>query len=91
VNQDPQEALYSVRREFINGSLARPTIMTVKEIAEYLKLTPTTIYKLARSGEIPAAKVASEWRFVKHLVDDWLIERACGTRHARRNHLNFEG
>lgn len=50
--------------------------MTVKEVAEYLKLNPATIYKLARSGEIPAAKVASEWRFSKELVDDWLSERS---------------
>ena len=49
-------------------------IMTVKEIAEYLKLNPATIYKLARSGEIPAAKIASEWRFPKELVDAWLSE-----------------
>ncbi len=59
-------------------------IMTVKEIAEYLKLNPATIYKLARSGEIPAAKVASEWRFPKELVDDWLVERAGGKQSAKR-------
>jgi len=59
--------------------------MTVKEISEYLKVTPGTIYKLARSGEIPAMKVASEWRFPKELVDDWIAEQAGGNRCATRN------
>jgi len=58
--------------------------MTVKEIAEYLKVTPATIYKLARSGDIPAMKVASEWRFPKELVDDWIAEKAGGKRGAKR-------
>ena len=60
-------------------------IMTVKEIAEYLKVTPGTIYKLARSGNIPAMKVASEWRFPKELVDDWIAEQAGGNKCAKRN------
>jgi excisionase family DNA binding protein len=61
--------------------------MTVKEIAEYLKLNPATIYKLARSGDIPAAKVASEWRFPKELVDDWLFARAGGKGRVKRNNF----
>lgn len=65
-------------------------IMTVKEIAEYLKLTTATIYKLARSGEIPAAKVASKWRFKKELIDDWFIERAKGRRVQRDNAVTLE-
>ena len=67
------------------------SIMTVKEVAEYLKLTPATIYKLARSRKLPAAKVASEWRFPKELVDDWLAEQAgkkVATRAKRRNLVN---
>jgi excisionase family DNA binding protein len=52
--------------------------MTVKEVAEYLKLTPATIYKLARSRKLPAAKVASEWRFPKELIDEWLSKQAMG-------------
>lgn len=50
-------------------------IMTVKDLAAYLKMTTATIYKLARKGEIPAAKVASEWRFQKELIDKWLKDQ----------------
>jgi excisionase family DNA binding protein len=44
-------------------------IMTVKEVAVYLKMKPVTIYKLAKEGRIPAFRVASFWRFKKDLID----------------------
>ena len=47
-------------------------IMTAQELSTYLKITTTTIYKLAQQGEIPSFKVASEWRFKKELIDRWL-------------------
>ncbi|HPO35362.1 MAG TPA: helix-turn-helix domain-containing protein, partial [Syntrophales bacterium] len=40
-------------------------IMTVKQVAEYLQMDEHTIYKLARSGQIPAIKIAGQWRFKK--------------------------
>lgn len=49
-------------------------IMTVKEVASYLKMKPVTIYKLAKQGKIPAFRVASFWRFKKDLIDKWLDE-----------------
>lgn len=47
-------------------------IMTAQELSVYLKITTTTIYKLAHQGEIPSFKVGSEWRFKRDLVDRWL-------------------
>jgi excisionase family DNA binding protein len=47
-------------------------IMTVKEVAVYLKMKPVTIYKLAKEGRIPAFRVASFWRFKRDLIDKWL-------------------
>jgi len=38
-------------------------IVTAKEVSEYLKLTETTIYKLASTGEIPGFKIGKSWRF----------------------------
>jgi len=51
-------------------------IMTVKEVAVYLKMKPVTIYKLAKEGRIPAFRVASFWRFKKDLIDKWLNEES---------------
>lgn len=38
-------------------------IMTIKEVAEYLKLNEKTTYRLASEGKIPAFKVGGSWRF----------------------------
>ena len=38
-------------------------ILTAKELSQYLKLSESTIYKLAATGEIPAFKVGDSWRF----------------------------
>ena len=49
-------------------------IMIVKQVAEYLQMDEHTIYKLARSGQIPSIKIAGQWRFKKDLIDDWIKE-----------------
>jgi excisionase family DNA binding protein len=54
-------------------TLAR--VMTVKEIAAYLRVHPSTIYKLLRIGELPGFRIASEWRFNSATIDRWLLER----------------
>lgn len=54
----------------------QPEIMTVKEVAAYLKMKPVTIYKLSKEGRIPAFRVASFWRFKKDLIDKWLSDES---------------
>jgi len=49
-------------------------LMTVKEVAEYLQLDEHTVYRMARKGEIPAYKIAGQWRFKKKLIEKWLEE-----------------
>ncbi|MGM9571309.1 MAG: response regulator [bacterium] len=51
-------------------------ILTVKEVAEYLRMNQMTIYKMAQKGEIPAFKIASNWRFRKEEIDEWLNQKA---------------
>ncbi len=40
-------------------------ILNIKEVADYLRLPVSTIYKLAQDGRIPAVKVGKHWRFLK--------------------------
>jgi excisionase family DNA binding protein len=47
-------------------------IMTVEELAKYLKTGVTTIYNLAQKGKIPATKVGNQWRFRKEKINEWL-------------------
>lgn len=53
-------------------------LLDIKQTATYLKMNKMTIYKLARQGRIPAFKVASEWRFKKELIDQWLFSQLKG-------------
>ena len=46
-------------------------IMTLEEVAAYLKLTPQTIYTWAQEKRIPAAKLGKEWRFKRSIIDAW--------------------
>ncbi len=48
-------------------------VMTVEEVADYLQVSNRSIYNMATAGEIPAAKVAGQWRFKKSEVDAWLV------------------
>jgi PTS system nitrogen regulatory IIA component len=47
-------------------------ILTIREVAKYLKMNERSIYKLAHQGLIPTVKIASQWRFRKNLIDAWL-------------------
>ena len=49
-------------------------IMTLEEVAEYLRVTPQTIYTWAQEKKIPAAKLGKEWRFKKSMIDQWFNE-----------------
>jgi len=53
----------------------RPTIMTLDEVAKYLRVHKSTVYRMAREGAIPSTKVANQWRFKKVRIDEWLTER----------------
>ena len=47
-------------------------IMTVEEVAKYLKMKPQTVYKWAQEGRMPGAKLGKEWRFRRNLLDEWI-------------------
>ncbi len=46
--------------------------LTLEELAAYLKLSSSKLYKMAQEGEIPASKVASQWRFDRLEIDEWM-------------------
>ena len=47
-------------------------IMTVKELADYLKIAEKTAYRFASEGKVPGFKVGSAWRFKKEEIDAWI-------------------
>src|SRR3990172_2004574 len=51
-------------------------IFTVGEVAAYLKLPISTVYRLAERREIPGHKVGRQWRFQREVIDEWLRKRS---------------
>ena len=52
-----------------------PRVMTVKELSSYLRVHPSTIYKLLRRRELPAFRIGTDWRFNVETIDRWCLER----------------
>jgi excisionase family DNA binding protein len=48
------------------------SIMTIEEVATYLKIPKSTVYILAQEGKIPCQKVGRQWLFRKNTIDKWL-------------------
>ncbi|OSZ33492.1 DNA-binding protein [Alcaligenes faecalis] len=51
-------------------------ILTIKEVAEYLKVTERTIYRLAAAKKIPGFKVGGMWRFRQADIDGWIADQS---------------
>lgn len=47
-------------------------ILTIDELAAYLRIPKSTLYKLAREGKVPSNKIGRHWRFQKRSIDRWL-------------------
>lgn len=50
-------------------------LMTVEEIAEYMRLPQSTVYKLAQERKLPGFKVGRHWRFRREAVMQWVREQ----------------
>ena len=51
-------------------------MLTISEVAKYLKLHELTVRRLAREGELPAFKVGRQWRIKRNLLETWIEERS---------------
>ena len=47
-------------------------IMTVHDVAEYLRLSEAKVYKMANEGRVPALRMGKTWRFKKELIEEWI-------------------
>lgn len=62
-------------------------IMTVQELADYLKLNPQTVYRKFRKGELPGVKIGAAVRFKREVIDSWLRAMSHGWSAERRAEL----
>lgn len=60
-------------------------ILTLPEVAEYLKVSEKTIMRMVKREEIPVIRIAGQWRFLRSAIQDWLLSR---TRYPQGRVLN---
>lgn len=51
-------------------------ILTVMDVARFLRVPKSTVYKLARVGELPASKIGKHWRFLRRDIHEWMHSRS---------------
>lgn len=52
--------------------LPLPEVMTIDELAVYLQISKSSLYKLAQDRKVPGQKVGRHWRFHREAIDRWL-------------------
>ena len=51
-------------------------LLTIHEVAFFLKINPHTAYRYAKEGRIPAIRVGRNWRFSEKGLEEWLTQKA---------------
>ncbi len=51
-------------------------VMTIGDVAQYLRISEAKVYELARTGTIPALRIGKSWRFQKDLLKQWVRKSA---------------
>ena len=51
-------------------------VMTISDVAQYLRISEAKVYELARTGTIPALRIGKSWRFQKDLLKQWVRKSA---------------
>jgi excisionase family DNA binding protein len=49
-------------------------LLTVREVAEYLRVHQATVYRLLKEQKLPAFRVGSDWRFNREVIERWTIQ-----------------
>ena len=66
-----------------------PETMAIGEVAEYLRVPVSSLYKLAQQGKIPASKVGRHRRFRREFIDRWINDQTRGMKPEKEK--GFEG
>ncbi len=67
------------------GTTIPEDILTIREVADYLKVTERTLYRLVKDGELPAFKVGNSWRFRREDISAWIGTQTTSRRGGGRS------
>ena len=72
--------------------MAKPqdAVLTIDELAKYLKLSKSKLYHLTRRDDVPGQKVGRHWRFHRAIVDHWLGNSQADDQRATRNERSHQ-
>ena len=56
--------------------LEAPRVLKVPDLAAYLRVHQSTVYRLVRMRNLPAFRVGSDWRFNREEIDKWIAEES---------------
>ena len=65
--------------------ISQEEVMTVEDVADYLRVPRSSVYKLAQSGELPGRKVGKHWRFHRKTMEIWLTDNQIETNSNKEN------
>jgi len=57
-------------------------VITIGELAEYLRVHRSTLYRLLKKGELPGFKIGSDWRFNVEVIDRWRMQQSASVDEA---------
>src|SRR5437660_2935510 len=64
-------------------------VLTVNELAEYLRVHRSTIYRLLKKGQLPGFKIGSDWRFNVEAIDQWRMQQGAAQLEELRHSENW--
>jgi len=56
----------------MNSKASKSAFLTTEEVLDWLKVNPRTIYRLIKTGELPAIRIGRQWRFRRADLDEWI-------------------
>lgn len=65
-------------------------ILTIEDVAKYLRVSERTVYDWAQKGEIPCGKIGTVWRFKKSDIEKWVNERLSSNSHLSSPNMKIE-
>jgi excisionase family DNA binding protein len=73
--------------KFIMGETMRPEakVITVGELAEYLRVHRSTLYRLLKKQQLPGFKIGSDWRFNVEAIDQWRMRQGATVSQVSRD------
>lgn len=66
------------------GDVAAPRVLTARQLADYLRVHPSTVYRLLRTNQLPAFRIGSDWRFNIETIDQWCRREGAGVSRGAR-------